>query len=143
MEGKKVMKKITKVMLIAFIIGFVGLGITTAFLLVSGRLASRDNSKAFEIPCDAHTIIINTDKAHVNLVKSDDMRIELYLNLWADIDIDARDVAVIEYDEGTVIINETAPDNKFFGIFPQPYEIIITVRTPESLLKETEWRRTE
>lgn len=132
------MNKSTKRILIVFIIGLLGFAASFGYILLQGPLASRDNAKVIEIGEEINTIELYTDIAHVELVESDEKKIELQLNLWADEEILAQDVAVKTQENGALTLTETAPQNKFFGLFKQPYEIFIKVYAPQSLLDNVE-----
>lgn len=127
------MKKSTKTLWIVFIIGVVGLAVVAGVMLGTGYLASRDKEETVAIGSDVGEIVLNVDKAHVNIVESDKSEIDIRLNLWADVEIEAGEVAQAKTEGGVLTITESAPQNTFFGVFEQPYELIITIKVPEGM----------
>ena len=127
------MKKSTKTLWIVFIVGAVGLAVVAGVMLGTGYLASRDKEETIALGSDVGEIVLNVDKAHVNIVESDESEIDIRLNLWSDVEIEAGEVAQAKTDGGVLTITETAPQNTFFGVFEQPYELIITLKVPAGL----------
>ncbi|MBT3320085.1 MAG: hypothetical protein HN948_07225 [Clostridia bacterium] len=130
------MKKLTKRTLIIFGISAVGLAITIAVILGAGILKSADNSEVTTIGTSVEHISLNTDNANVTLIESDELKIKTSLNLWADEQILASDVAVITSSGGVLTITETPPGGKFLGLFAQPYELKITIHAPAGMVDD-------
>ncbi len=127
------MKKSTKTLWIVFIIGVVGLAVVVGVMIGTGYLASRDKEETIALGSDVNGIVLNVDKAHVNIVESDESEIDIKLNLWADVEIEAGEIAQASTENGVLTITESAPQNTFFGVFEQPYELIITIKVPEGM----------
>ncbi len=132
------MKKSTKKLWIVFIIGVVGLAVVAGVMIGTGYLVSRNKQETVAIGSGVDEIVLNVDKAHVNIVESDEREIELSLNLWADVEIEASEVAQAKTAGGVLTITETAPQNTFFGVFEQPYELIITIKIPADMADNIE-----
>ena len=124
-----------------FIIGVIGLAAVAGVMLSSGYLASRDRQATVSVGGGVESIVLNINKAHVEIVESDEKQIDLKLNLWADTDIDPLSVAQVKEDGGVLTITETAPQNTFFGVFEQPYELIITIKVPADMTESIEETR--
>lgn len=135
------MKKLTKISLIVFGIGIVGLIAMIGIILGSGILSSKDKEDVIVVSNDVRDIDLELDKAIIEFEESDEIKIESYLNLWTDEDIEVGDVAVITTQQGVLKITETAPTNKFFGMFPQPYELKITIHAPADMIDDIDWRK--
>lgn len=135
------MKKLTKISLIVFLIGIVGLIAMLGIILGSGILGSKDKEDVIVVSNDIQDIELELDKASVEVEESDEIKIESYLNLWTDEDIEVGDVAVITTQQDVLTITETAPTNKFLGMFPQPYELKITIHAPADMIDDIDWRK--
>lgn len=134
------MSKVIKISLIVFVIGIVGLGVTMGVIIGFGIFEEKDNEEVIRLSEDVKGIALSIDKADVDLVESDEMKIVLRLNLWADKDIKAGNVAVVSEEQGILAITEIPPQNNFFGIFSQPYELKITINAPKSMIDDIDWR---
>ncbi len=130
------MKKLTKRTLIIFGISAIGLAATIAVILGAGILKSADNDEVVMISEQVERISLDVDKASVTLIESEELKIESQLNLWADEQILASDVAIITSSGGVLTITETPPGGKFLGIFPQPYELKITIHAPRGMVDD-------
>lgn len=135
------MKKLTKISLIVFLIGIVGLVAMMGIILGSGILGSKYKEDVIVVSNDIQDIELELDKASVEVEESDEIKIESYLNLWTDEDIEVGDVAVITTQQDVLTITETAPTNKFLGMFPQPYELKITIHAPADMIDDIDWRK--
>lgn len=135
------MKKLTKISLIVFLIGIVGLIAMMGIMLGSGTFGPKVTEDVMVIREDINHIELRLDKASVELEESDEIKIELYLNLWTDEDIEAGDAAVMTTEEGVLTITEQPPTNKFLGMFPQPYELKITIHAPAGMIDDIDWRK--
>lgn len=135
------MKKLTKISLIVFGIGIVGLVVTIGIILGSGILGSKDKEDVIVVSNDIKDIELELDRASVEFEESDEIKIESYLNLWTDKEIEVGDVAIITTHQDVLTITETAPTNKFFGMFPQPYELKITIHAPADMIDDIDWRK--
>jgi hypothetical protein len=132
------MKKSTKTLWIVFIIGVVGLAVVAGVMIGTGYLVSRDKQETIALGSEVDEIVLNVDKAHVNIVESDESKIDVRLNLWSDVEIEAGEVAQSKTAGGVLTITETAPQNTFFGVFEQPYELIITIKVPADMADNIE-----
>ncbi len=135
------MSKQGKISLIVFVIGIVGLGVTMGVIIGSGHFASKDNEEVLVLSDDIKGFELSLDKGSVQLEEADEIKVVSQLNLWADEDIKVGDVALISSRDGVITIMEQAPQNKFFGMFPQPYELKITIHAPRSVIDDIDWRQ--
>lgn len=135
------MKKLTKVSLIVFVIGIVGLIVTMGIMLASGTFGPKVTEDVVIISEDINNINLSIDRAIIDFEESDKIKIELYLNLWTDEDIVAEDAVNIAAEEGVLTITEQPPINKFLGMFPQPYELKITIHAPADMIDSIDWRK--
>jgi hypothetical protein len=137
---KKKMGKTTKTLFIVFGIGIAGMAVMIAVILGTKLLASRDNAATIAVGEQTQRIVLDTDKATVIFVASDERKIETALNLWAESAIDVRDVALVTTDGSALIITETPPTDKFLGLFAQPYELKITIYAPQGMIDDIDRR---
>lgn len=131
------MKKLTKRVLILFIVGIAGMAIMFGIIYASGILISRDNTAVKNIDEQVELIDINVEKADVVFVPTEnERRIEAYTKYWTGKEIDVWDIAIVETQDNVLMISEKQPEATFLGIFPQPYELKITIYAPQDMIDD-------
>ena len=133
------MSKMAKISLIVFIIGIVGLGVTVGVVVGTGNFGPKDNTETFEAQDGVEQIALSVYKASVEFEEADEVKVVSEINLWADEDIQAEDVAVVTQSSGVLTLTEIPPTNNFFGLFKQPYELKITIHAPRGVIDDIDW----
>jgi len=128
------MKKSKKILLILLITGALGLAAMGGVVIGTGALYSRETTKSYtfdEIPAE---IQLETVRAQVSLVPSDECRVEAYVKAWRPSEINMDDVLSVQMEDGILTVTEISFPNDFFGFFPQPYEMKLTIYAPQPVL---------
>lgn len=120
------MKKSTKRLWVLLAVGIVGMAITMGIAIGTGTLMSREDTKVYAINEPFDTLELSTEVS-VKLVAAEETAIEIYTKAWLPQPIDVNDYVDFEVKNGVLSITETSPAPRFFGFFPQPYELVITL----------------
>ena len=128
------MKKSTKVLIILMIVGAVGLTAMLGTIVGTGVLYSRETAQSYEFDEAPLALTVDTEQAQVDLAPSDECRVEAYVKAWRTGEIEMNDVLTVNMADGTLQIEELGFPSDFLGIFPQPYEMKVTVYAPQDVL---------
>ena len=128
------MKKSTRVLIILLIVGTVGLAAMLGAIVGTGVLYSRETTKSYEFGELPAAVVMDLKQAQINLVSSGECRVEAYVKAWRPDEIDMNDVLAVNMTDGTLEIEEKGFPADLMGIFPQPYEMKVTVYAPQSAL---------
>lgn len=126
------MKKSTKILWVLLAVGIVGMAVTMGIAIGTGTLMSREDAKVYAISESFDTLELKTDVS-VELVVAEETAIEVYAKAWLPQPIDVNDYVQFEVTNGVLSITETPPAQEFFGFFPQPYELIITLHMTQDM----------
>lgn len=128
------MKKSTKVLIILMIVGAVGLAAMLAAIVGTGLMYSRETASTYEYEEIPKAIVMDMKQAQISLMSSDECRVEAYVKAWRTGEIEMNDVLTVNMADGTLQIEELGFPSDFLGIFPQPYEMKVTVYAPQDVL---------
>ncbi len=128
------MKKSTKVLIILMIAGAVGLAAMLGALVGAGVLFSRETAQTYAFDDTPAAIVMDIKMAQIERVPSDTCRVEAYVKAWRTGEINMDDALAVSMADGTLQIEETGFPADFLGIFPQPYEMKLTIYAPQSAL---------
>ena len=120
------MKKSTKIQWVLLAVGIVGMAVTMGIAIGTGMLMSREDAQVYAIRDQFEMIELDT-RVPVELVVAEETAIGIYAKAWLKEPIDVNDYVDFEVKNGVLSIIETPPAAEFFGFFPQPYELIITL----------------
>lgn len=123
-----------EILLIIFIIGLCGTAVMFGYIMGSGQLMSHEASKDFEVNEPFDELKLDTVAAQVNIVPSEDTRVTAYAKAWLPEPVRIDDVVDVRVEDSVLTIVETPYPSKFFGVFPQPYELILTVYMPVDMV---------
>lgn len=127
------MKKSVKILLALCILGVIGLAVTGAMLMGTGKLMSYEATKDYEINVPIQKIELNTVKAQVSFVPENERcKVVSYAKAWLPGPINMDSVLNVTVEGGVLIVTEKAFPKTFFGLFPQPYEMILTLHVPKA-----------
>ncbi len=127
------MKKSTKVLRLLLLIGIGGTAIMMGFIMGTGQLMSHEATKDFEVDETFDELKLDTAAAQVTVMPSEQAHVTAYAKAWLQKPIDMEDVVDVRVENGVLRITETPFPNKFFGVFPQPYELILTIYMPREI----------
>jgi len=133
------MKKRNKVLWIIFGAGAVGLALTIGIGLWAGMIGSKDDTKVYGIDQPFEAVQLDTHKAQVSYEAAEGQSsLEASVNVWLSGEMQMDELVEIEVQNGVLIVTETPFAPEFFGVFPQPYELNLTLRAPQSVIDEME-----
>lgn len=128
------MKRVkNKTLVLVMIAGFAGVAVMMAVIMGSGLLMSRETQTEYAVKEDFSDVALNTVAAQINVVPSDQPRVTAYAKAWLKAPIDMHDIVTVTVEDGVLNVTETPFPAEFFGLFPQPYELKITLYLPETL----------
>ncbi len=128
------MKKSTKVLIILLIVGAAGLTAMLGVIVGSGVLYSRETAKDYEFGEIPNAIVMDIQQSQIELMPSDECHVEAYVKAWRTGEINMDDVLTVSMADGTLQIEEKGFPVDFLGLFPQPYEMKVTVYAPQAAL---------
>lgn len=132
------MKKPTKLFIVLLIAGAVGLAVVLIAAVASGTIYSREASKSYTFDEAQAAITLHTKQAQVELVPSGECRVEAYVKAWRPDGIDMGSVLTVQMEGGVLKIEEKGFPDDFLGLFPQPYEMKLTIYAPQAVLDTAE-----
>jgi len=130
------MKTSSKVILILLIIGIAGTAITSGYIMGSGQLMARQATQEYEIGETFSNLELDTVNAKINIVPSESSYVTAYANVWLPQPVQMDNVVNVSVEDGTLHVTETPFPSTFFGVFPQPYELIITLYMPLEICED-------
>ncbi|MEL7610705.1 MAG: hypothetical protein AAGU74_14525 [Bacillota bacterium] len=132
------MKRSTKILLALLLAGLLGTAATAGILIGTGTLYSREASKTYPIT-NVMSAKAYTHLAVLELVPAQgDYRAEVYAKAWLEGPVDPDKIFSADVEGGALTVTETPFPSTFLGLFPQPYEMKITLYLPESVLASLE-----
>ena len=100
------------------------------FLFGTGTLRSYEGTKSYAL-ADIESVTVYAHLAQVRVVPSQtDYRAEVYAKAWLAGPIDFDKIFAVHADSGAFNVTETPFPAEFLGVFPQPYEMRITLYLP-------------
>lgn len=129
------MKKHGKLLLILLVIGFCGTAVMTGYIMGSGQLMSREDTKDYTVNQAFSGLQLDTVAAQVTVVPSEKAHVQAYAKAWLPGPVIMDDVVDVRVTDGMLTVTETPFPAEFFGVFPQPYELKLTVYMPEDMCK--------
>ncbi len=127
------MKKTAKILLILFLIGICGTAVMLGYIMGSGQLMSHEAEKDYAVKETFSALQLNTVAAQVTAVPSESMHVEAYAKAWLPGPVNMDDVVNVRVQDGVLVVTETPFPAEFFGVFPQPYEMKLTIYMPQEL----------
>jgi hypothetical protein len=127
------MKKSTKVLLILLIIGFAGTAVVMGYIMGSGQLMSHEATKDEAVNQAFNELKLDTKAAQIHMVPSEQAHVTAYAKAWLPEPVHMDDVVSVNVENGILTVTETPFAPRFFGVFPQPYELIITIYMPQEM----------
>lgn len=132
------MRKSTKTLIILMIVGAVGLAVMLGAIVGTGALYSRETARTYEFDNSPAAVMMDLVQAQVDLIPSDEIRVEAYVKAWRPGEIDMDDVLAVQMEGGVLEIEEKGFPSDFLGFFPQPYEMKLTIYAPQAVLDAAE-----
>jgi len=132
------MKKSTKLFIVLLIVGAAGLALTLVTAVASGAIYSREASESYAFDEAQMAITLHIKQAQVELVPSGECRVEAYVKAWRPDEIDLDSVLAVRAEGGVLTIEEKGFPSDFLGLFPQPYEMKLTIYAPQTVLDTAE-----
>lgn len=128
------MRRTGKVFLILFFVGLLGVAVTLGVIVGTGMLRSYEGSKTYPIAAPVTSAKIEASHAQVLVVPTEgDYRVEAYAKAWLERPIDMDTVLSVSSENGVLTVTETPFPAEFLGLFPQPYELLVTLYLPREI----------
>jgi hypothetical protein len=135
------MRKSTKLYLTVFLISFILLIAATGALVFTGTIYHRESHESISLADAAYTDVkLNTNLAVVTIEPNNlgDTKANISLFAWRGKDFNAADYVQLTVENGTLILTEIPFPMDFFGFFPQPYGMNITLSVPQAIYDSLE-----
>ncbi len=128
------MKRTGKVFLILFFIGLLGVVVSLGVIVGTGVIRSYEARKTYSIPEPLTSAQMKPYQAQVLVVPTEeDYRVEAYAKAWQEQPIDLDTVLSVSTENGVLTVTETPCPAEFLGLFPQPYELLVTLYLPQEI----------
>lgn len=128
------MKRTGKVFLILFFVGLLGVVVSLGVIVGTGVIRSYEASKTYSIPEPFTSAQMKSYHAQVLVIPTEgDYRVEGYAKAWLDRPIDMDTVLSVSTEHGVLTVTETPFPAEFLGLFPQPYELLVTLYLPQEI----------
>lgn len=127
------MKKTTKVLVLLLLIGIGGTAIMMGFIVGTGHLMSHEAAKEYAVEETFSELKLDMAAAQINIIPSEKAYVTAYAKAWLPNPIDMNDVVDVRVENGVLTVTETPFPSTFLGVFPQPYELILTIYMPQEV----------
>ena len=127
------MKKTTKVLVLLLLIGIGGTAIMMGFIVGTGHLMSHEAAKEYAVEETFSELKLDMAAAQINIIPSEKAHVTAYAKAWLPKPIDMNDVVDVRVENGVLTVTETPFPSTFLGVFPQPYELILTIYMPREI----------
>lgn len=136
------MKRMGKILTTLFVIGLIGIAAVIGAALGTGHIRPYAETKRYSLE-NVERAQMDLRSAQVTVVPvAEEYRIEVYVNAWLPRPINFDQIVSVEVTDGNLSITETPFPNEFLGMFPQPYEMDITLYLPAAACEQIEEART-
>ncbi|HWR23975.1 MAG TPA: hypothetical protein VN366_10935 [Feifaniaceae bacterium] len=130
--------KRTKILVLLLAIGLAGVIAATGIALGTGHIRPYAETKSYPIE-HMERVELSLHCAEVTAVPvTEDYRAEVYVNAWLPRPPEFDRVVSVNVADGTLTITETPFPNEFLGMFPQPYEMKLTLYLPAAACERIE-----
>jgi hypothetical protein len=127
----------TKLLWIGLAIGFMGCAATLGVIIGTGTLMSREAEKAYAITEPFESVELSGPHRDITLLPSKNgYSVNAYVKAWRPEPIDLDGMLSFSVEDGVLHIAETPFSDDFFGFFPQPYELRLTIYVPEGYFEQ-------
>jgi|GEM_PF-1742926 len=127
------MKKSTKVLLVLLVIGIGGTAIVFGYIMGSGQLMSHEDTHDYAVNERFEELQLDTVAAQIDMVPSEQAHVTAYAKAWLPEPVNLDNVVDVRVENGILTMTETPFPSTFFGVFPQPYELKLTLYMPRQI----------
>lgn len=127
------MKKSTKILLILMLIGIGGTAIVFGYIMGSGQLMSHEDTQDYAVNESFEELQLDTVAAQIDMIPSEQVHVTAYAKAWLPEPVNMDNVVDVRVENGILTITETPFPSTFFGVFPQPYELKLTLHMPREI----------
>ena len=132
------MKRTNKILITLLIIGFIGVAATVGAALGTGHVRPYAETRRYSVE-NVERAEINLHSAQVTAVPTtEDYRVEVYVHAWLPRPLDFDQIISVEMTDGVLNITETPFPAELLGMFPQPYQMQITLYLPAAACAQIE-----
>ncbi len=132
------MKRTGKILAYLLAVGLIGVAAVIGVVLSTGHIRPYAETKSYSIET-VQRAQISLHAAQVTAVPvTENSRVEVYVHAWLPNAIDFDQIVSVEVADGALIVTETPFSNEFLGMFPQPYEMKITLYLPAAACDQIE-----
>lgn len=136
------MSKRTKLLWMGLITGLIGVAVTIGIAIAADAIMSREDSNTYYFDEPFHTLVLPDElerrPSGFGMMEGD-YKVEAFIKAWRPEKIDIDDILSVEVKDGALYIAKKPFPDDFFGMFPQPYELIIDIYTPQGVDLDTRW----
>jgi hypothetical protein len=127
------MNKSTKILLILLLIGIGGTAIVFGYIMGSGQLMSHEDTQDYIVNEKFEKLQLDTVAAQIDIVSSEQAHVSVYAKAWLPEPVNMDNVVDVRVENGILTMTETPFPSTFFGVFPQPYELKLTLYMPREI----------
>ena len=130
------MKPTQKTLIILVITGLVGVAVILGVILGMGYIRPYAQTQSYPIENVERAVLTLHAAKVIAVPATEQYRAEVYVNAWLPRPPAFEQIVSVTVTDGTLEITETSFPDEFFGIFPQPYEMNITLYLPEAACEQ-------
>lgn len=132
------MKRAGKILAILLLIGLLGTAAAVGIVLGTGYIRPFAETNVYSVE-DIERAQLNLHFAQVSAVPvTENYRVEVYVHAWLEYPLDFDEIMSVEVQDGTLSVTETSFPAEFMGMFPQPYEMKMTLYLPAEACRQIE-----
>lgn len=125
--------KRSKALWILLLLGLLGTAAVAGFLVGTGALRSYEGTATYPL-ADVRSAAVYSHLAQVQAVPAQtNFHAEVYAKAWLPGPVDFDRIFSARIDGGALTVTETPFPAEFLGMFPQPYEMRITLYLPSGV----------
>ena len=133
------MKKRNRVLWILLGTGAVGLALTAGIAIGTGEIGSKDAAKTYAAGGPVEAVELAVHEAQVRVIETTGASsVSASAKAWLTGEMDLDAMVEVELENGVLKITETPLPREFFGVFPQPYELHLTLHVPPGTAPDLE-----
>lgn len=129
------MNKKVKLLLAGLIIGLIGIAVTIGIAISTDAIMSREDEEFYPIDKPFSSITApEIDQTSIQVLPAGEegSGVRAYIKAWRPEHIDINNMISAGVSGGVLTITKEPFPDDFLGLFPQPYELKITIYAPES-----------
>ena len=133
------MSRRNRVLWILLGVGAVGLALTAGIALGTGAIGSKEAAKTYAAGGPVEAVELFVHGAQVSVIETTGASsVSANAKAWLTGEMDLCAMVDVKLEDGVLTVTETPLPPVFFGVFPQPYELHLTLHVPPGTAPDLE-----